>query len=56
MNAAIYGEERIEAIGPVDDVLLVVVFTRRQDRIRVISARRAERKHVDAYAEDFGFS
>ncbi len=36
-----YGEERLIRISMAsEDVLLVVVFTEREDRIRIISARR----------------
>lgn len=35
------GERRWIAVGPLDDRLITVVFTRRSGRIRIISARRA---------------
>jgi len=44
------GEERIVVVGEVEGVCLTVVYTERQDRIRLISARasnRKERKHRD---------
>jgi len=34
-----YGEDRFSAFGEVDGLLLYVVYTRRNDRIRIISAR-----------------
>jgi uncharacterized protein len=37
-----YGEERYTIIGMVDDRLLFVAFTMREDAIRIISARAAE--------------
>ena len=44
-----YGEERIDALGMCDGVLLHVTYTERGERIRVISARRAERHEQDNY-------
>ena len=38
-----YGETRYIAVGNVDDVPLVVVFTLRGSNIRIISARKANR-------------
>jgi uncharacterized DUF497 family protein len=39
-----YGELRIRAIGQVDQNILVVVYTDREQTRRIISARRANRK------------
>ncbi|HMN71915.1 MAG TPA: BrnT family toxin [Rhodoblastus sp.] len=39
-----YGERRIVAIGAVEDVAIVVVYTDRAEVRRIISARRANRK------------
>lgn len=44
-----YGEERINLVGMCGDVLIHVTYTERGDRIRVISARRAERHEQDDY-------
>ena len=47
-----YGEERITAVGYVEDKCYVVVFTRREDVVRIISARRGgrrDRRKYDAY-------
>jgi len=44
-----YGEERFVAVGMVVGVLLWVVYTERDGRIRLISARRATRKEQDDY-------
>jgi uncharacterized protein len=44
-----YGEERINALGICDGVLLHVTYTERGERIRIISARRAERHEQDNY-------
>jgi uncharacterized DUF497 family protein len=39
-----YGETRIKAIGQVGPDVLVVIYTRRGTAIRIISARRANKK------------
>jgi uncharacterized DUF497 family protein len=44
-----YGEERINLLGMCDGVLLHVTYTEREERIRLISARRAERHEQDRY-------
>jgi hypothetical protein len=44
-----YGEERINLLGMCDGTLLHVTYTERGERIRVISARRAERHEQDEY-------
>jgi uncharacterized DUF497 family protein len=44
-----YGEERIAAIGLLTGIELYVVYTRRADRRRIISARRANRYERQAY-------
>lgn len=48
-----YGEERFKAIGLVKSrVLVVICVERRDDRIRLISARKAtNREEVDYFAE-----
>jgi len=44
-----YGEERINLLGMCDGVLLHVTYTERGERIRIISARRAERHEQHDY-------
>ena len=45
-----YGEERFVIIGMAEgEVLLFVAYTERDDRIRIISARRATRHEQDHY-------
>ncbi len=44
-----HGEERINLIGMAQAVLLHVTYTERAGRIRIISARRAERYEQDVY-------
>ena len=49
-----YGEERAVLIGRVGGNLLVVVYTMRGDRIRIISAREAERNERERYFDQGG--
>ena len=44
-----YGEERFILIGAAEGVVLTVVYTDRDGRIRIISARRATRHEQDDY-------
>ena len=44
-----YGEERINLVGMCGDVLLHVTYTERGERVRLISARRAEKHEQDDY-------
>jgi len=44
-----YGEERINLTGMSDGVILQVTYTEREDRVRLTSARRAERDEQDDY-------
>jgi uncharacterized DUF497 family protein len=43
-NRKDYGERRIRAVGESSGELLHVVYTRRGDTVRIISARRANQK------------
>jgi uncharacterized DUF497 family protein len=43
-NRQDYGETRIKAIGEVDGVILVVIYTDREDVRWIISARKANKK------------
>lgn len=45
-----YGEERFMLIGMAQGVVLTVVYTTREERARLISARRATRLEQDDYA------
>jgi uncharacterized protein len=42
-------EERWRIIGRVEEFVLVVIFTLREERVRIISARRATRDEVIGY-------
>ena len=44
-----YGEDRFILIGLAQDVVLFVAYTEREDRIRLISARRATKREHDDY-------
>jgi uncharacterized protein len=44
-----YGEERINLIGMCDGVVIHVTYTERDERVRIISARRAEKHEQDDY-------
>ena len=45
-------EDRWNVIGMVDDVLFVV-YTERNDRTRIISARKATKEEIDEYYDDY---
>ncbi|MGP9821224.1 BrnT family toxin [Salinarimonas sp. NSM] len=44
-----YGEERFTTVGTVGTTCLAVVFTMRGDTVRIISARRANRRERRLY-------
>ena len=47
-----YGEERFRALGLLDEKVFVVIYTKRPAAIRIISARRANRREVRRYEEN----
>ena len=47
-----YGEERFRALGVIDEKVFVVIYTKRPSAIRIISARRANRREVRRYEEN----
>jgi uncharacterized DUF497 family protein len=47
-----YGEERFRAIGFLESRVFVVIYTKRPMVIRIISARRANRREVRRYEEN----
>jgi uncharacterized DUF497 family protein len=49
-----YGEVRTIPLGMADGTVLVVVYTERESRIRLISARRATRYEQDRYYRENG--
>ena len=48
-NRKDYGEKRMIALGVVEQFVLLVVYTMRGDRIRIISARRANEEERRVY-------
>jgi uncharacterized DUF497 family protein len=44
-----FGKDRFVATGMVDGVLIVVVYTERRERIRLISARKANSNEQSRY-------
>lgn len=46
-----YREDRWIALGELDGVVVVMVFTRRGDRVRIISVRKANRHEDKVYQE-----
>ncbi len=44
-----YGEERVNLLSMCEGMILHVTYTERGERIRIISARRAERHEQDDY-------
>ena len=49
-----YGEVRTVLLGMADGTILVVVYTERETRIRLISARRATKNEQDTYYRENG--
>jgi uncharacterized DUF497 family protein len=50
-NRREYGEIRKVSIGPINSHICVVVYTEREDNIRIISARRANQRERRRYYE-----
>lgn len=46
-----YGEVRYQLIGRVEGRLYVLIYTPRQDKIRIISARKANLREVKRYED-----
>lgn len=46
-----YSEERLVGIGFLRNTIVVVVWTKRKDEIRIISARKANKKERKIYNE-----
>jgi uncharacterized DUF497 family protein len=44
-----YGEDRFQLLGSIDGRVFALVFTRRGDAFRIISARRANQREVKRY-------
>ncbi len=53
-----YGETRFQLLGKIEHRLFAVVYTNRQDALRLISARKANQREVQRYeyrARQIGF-
>jgi uncharacterized protein len=48
-----YGEKRWIAIGKMREVVVIVVYTIRTNVVRIISARKANRKEREVFYEKF---
>ncbi len=44
-----YGEPRFRMLARVDERIFAIVFTHRSDRVRIISARKANRREIRRY-------
>ncbi len=44
-----YGEERYELLAKLDEILFVVIYTFREDAIRIISERKANERETKRY-------
>lgn len=44
-----YGEERFQTLGRIEDRVYLVVFTKRSNAVRIISARKANEREVQTY-------
>lgn len=47
-----YGEIRYRALGFMNNILMMLVFTMRGERIRVISLRKATRQEIKSYERE----
>lgn len=50
-NRQEYGEERYISLGMLEDVVVVVVYTARSEKTRIISMRKAKLRERQAYEE-----
>lgn len=55
-NRHSYGEERYQLMGKIDQRVFVVIYTHRQDTIRIISARKANQREVRHYEDSSNHS
>jgi uncharacterized protein len=45
----LYGEDRFQLLGQIEGRVFVVVYTPRANSVRIISARKANRREVQTY-------
>lgn len=50
-NRKDYGENRLIATGVMNDIVVVMTFTLREERIRIISARKANKHERKIYQD-----
>jgi len=50
-DRADYGEVRMVALAPIEDILLFVAFVDREPARRIVSLRRANRREVNHYVK-----
>ena len=48
-NRHSYGEERYQLMGLIESRLFVIIYTMRNETIRLISARKANQREIKAY-------
>ena len=46
-----YGKDRYQLLGQIENRLFVVVYTPRREALRIISARKANRREVKLYED-----
>ena len=46
-----YGENRLIGLGQIENIVIVIVYTKRNDRLRITSIRKANRKERKIYFE-----
>lgn len=49
-----YGEERWIGLGRIEDVVIMIAYTMRSNKVRIISARKANRNEAKAYEQALG--
>ena len=49
-----YGEERWIGLGRIEGVVIAIAYTARSDKVRIISARKANRNEAKAYEQALG--
>jgi uncharacterized protein len=54
-NRQDYGEKRFISLGLLEDMVVVVVYTARSEKIRIISMRKANQREKKAYEEKIFF-
>jgi uncharacterized DUF497 family protein len=54
-NRQDYGEKRFISLGLLEDMVVVVVYTERREKTRIISMRKANHREKQAYEEKIFF-